>query len=97
MGKPQKFKYLAKRELILGTCAYLALVGLLNIGPGNGSPLILIVPLIADCSTAFVDEDYRQAFHDRVSGTIVIPTRRGYSLDLKVKKLLDRVSNYMRR
>jgi hypothetical protein len=59
--------------------------------------LILILPLIANGSTAFVDEDYRQAFHDRFAGTFMVQTRRGYSLDLKVKKLLDRASHFVRR
>ncbi|ACB54097.1 hypothetical protein cce_4749 [Crocosphaera subtropica ATCC 51142] len=78
---------LAKREAILGFVAMLAMVGL-NINFKNGlSMLIFITPLIIDCGVAIGDEEYNQAFHDRVGKTIVIQTKRGFSLDLRLKKL----------
>ncbi|WP_107667373.1 RDD family protein [Cyanothece sp. BG0011] len=78
---------LAKREAILGFAAMLAMVGL-NINFKNGlSMLIFITPLIIDCGIAIGDEEYNQAFHDRVGNTIVIQTERGFSLDLRLKKL----------
>ncbi len=78
---------LMKREGILGFAALLAMVGL-NINVKNAlSMLILIIPLIIDCGIAIGDEEYNQAFHDRVGQTIVIQTRRGFSLDLRLKKL----------
>lgn len=78
---------LAKREAILGFAAMLAMVGL-NINFKNGlSMLIFITPLIIDCGIAIGDEEYNQAFHDRVGNTIMIQTERGFSLDLRLKKL----------
>ncbi|MDJ0510421.1 MAG: RDD family protein [Crocosphaera sp.] len=80
-------KELAKREGILGFAALLAMVGL-NINFKNGlSMLIFITPLIMDCVLAIGDEEYNQAFHDKVGNTIVIQTKRGFSLDLRLKKL----------
>ncbi|MDJ0598895.1 MAG: RDD family protein [Crocosphaera sp.] len=80
-------KELAKREAILGFAAMLAMVGL-NINFKNGlSMLIFITPLIIDCGVAIGDEEYNQAFHDRIGNTIVIQTKRGFSLDLRLKKL----------
>ena len=80
-------KELTKREAILGFAAMLAMVGL-NINFKNGlSMLIFITPLIIDCGLAIGDEEYNQAFHDRISNTIVVQTKRGFSLDLRLKKL----------
>jgi len=45
-----------------------------------------------DCGFAFVDNDFRQAFHDRIASTVVIQTRRGYSLDIKLKKIVAAAS-----
>ena len=80
-------KELTRREAILGFAAMLAMVGL-NINFKNGlSMLIFITPLIIDCGLAIGDEEYNQAFHDKISNTIVIQTKRGFSLDLRLKKL----------
>ena len=80
-------KELTKREAILGFAAMLAMVGL-NINFKNGlSMLIFITPLIIDCGLAIGDEEYNQAFHDKISNTIVIQTKRGFSLGLRLKKL----------
>lgn len=80
-------KELAKREGILGGTALLALLGL-NINLSNGlSMLLLMTPLLIDCGLALGDEELSQAFHDRIAGTIVAQTRRGFSLDLRLKKL----------
>jgi uncharacterized RDD family membrane protein YckC len=77
---------LAKREGIVGLAALLAMVGL-EIGFQNGLSMILLIsPLLVDCSVALADEELNQAFHDRLAGTIVIPSRRGFSLDLRLKK-----------
>ena len=38
--------------------------------------------------TAELEHPGSQAFHDRIARTVVAQTRRGYSLDLKVKKLI---------
>jgi uncharacterized RDD family membrane protein YckC len=80
-------KELTKREAILGFAALLAMIGL-NINFKNGlSMLIFITPLIIDCGIALGDEEYNQAFHDKIGNTIVVQTKRGFSLDLRLKKL----------
>lgn len=80
-------KELGKREGILGGAALLAMVGL-SINFRNGlSMLLFITPLLIDCGFALGDEDLNRAFHDRIADTIVIQTRRGFSLDLRLKKL----------
>jgi uncharacterized RDD family membrane protein YckC len=82
---------LAKREGILGFCALLAMIGL-RIGLANGVSLLLLTsPLAADCGAALADADAQQAFHDRIAKTFVIQTRRGFSLDLRLKKLFAQV------
>lgn len=82
---------LSKREGILGFCALLATIGL-YIGFGNGVSLILLTaPLAADCGAALTDEN-QQALHDRLARSLVVASRRGFSLDLRVKKLLAEVT-----
>ncbi len=88
---------LTKREGILGFCALLAMIGL-NINLRNGfSMLLLVSPLLADCGVAFADEDFSQAFHDRITETLMIPSNRGFSLDLRARKLLAQLKRNMRR
>ncbi len=78
---------LGKREGILGGAALLAMIGL-KINFRNGlSMLLLIAPLLVDCGIAFGDQELNQAFHDRIGDTVVVQTRRGFSLDLRLKKL----------
>ncbi|MBW4649540.1 MAG: RDD family protein [Kastovskya adunca ATA6-11-RM4] len=87
---------LMKREGILGFCSLLAMIGL-TIGLANGiSLLILTAPLAADCGMALADQEARQAFHDRVANTIMIQTRRGFSLDLRIKKVFAQIKRRMR-
>lgn len=79
---------LAKREAMTGFGALLVMVGLANLSPTNGWILILPLPLLVDCGMAFADPEFRQAFHDQIAQTVVVESRRGYSLDIKVKKLI---------
>jgi uncharacterized RDD family membrane protein YckC len=77
---------LSQREGILGGASYLAMLGL-NINFRNGVTfLLLIAPLAADCALAIAEEGLNQAFHDRVAGTVVLASKRGFSLDLRLKK-----------
>lgn len=78
---------LTKREALTGMGSLLALIGLVNLSPTNGFILLAPIPLLVDCGFAFMDTDYRQAYHDRLARTVIVQTRRGYSLDIKVKKL----------
>jgi uncharacterized RDD family membrane protein YckC len=87
---------LAKREGILGGCALLAMIGL-RIGLANGiSMLLLITPLLANWGLVLADPEAQQAFHDRIAKTIVIQTRRGFSLDLRLKKMFAQMRRRMK-
>ncbi len=77
---------LFKREGLMAIEVLLVRVGLEYIGPGSGISLLLFLPLAIDCSLVNTDPLARQAFHDRIAGTVIGATRRGYSLDLKVKR-----------
>ncbi len=89
---------LCKREGLLGICAALALVGVGGLTSTNAAVLLLMLPLAIDCSTAFIDTArFPQAFHDRLGKTIIVGARRGYSLDIKVRRLLDQVQSNVRR
>ncbi len=88
---------LGKRELILGCGAALAVTGL-QINVRNGlSMLLLLAPLLIDCSLALLDEESNLAFHDRVADTFMIQTERGFSLDLRLKKIFGQIQRNMRR
>ncbi|MEW6492404.1 MAG: RDD family protein [Cyanobacteriota bacterium] len=88
---------LVKREGIVGGCALLAMIGL-NIGLANAiSMLLLVAPLAADCGSALADEETQQAFHDRIVHTLVIQTRRGFSLDLRLKKIFAQLRRHMQK
>lgn len=78
---------LCKREAITGLGALFVLIGLVSLSPTNGLILLAPIPLLVDCGFAFTDTEYRQAYHDRLARTVVVQTRRGYSLDIKVKNL----------
>jgi hypothetical protein len=88
---------LGKRELILGCGAVLAIAGL-QINVRNGlSMLLLLAPILIDCSLAFLDDENNLAFHDRVGETLMIQTERGFSLDLRLKKIFGQIQRNMRR
>lgn len=78
---------LAKREGILSIVSLLAMIGL-RMGFRNGlSMLLLTMPLLVDCGIVFGDQELNQAFHDRIAGTLMVQTNRGFSLDLRLKRL----------
>lgn len=88
---------LAKREIILGSAAALAIAGL-QINVRNGlSMLLLLAPLAIDCSLALLDETSNMAFHDRVAETFMVQTERGFSLDLRLKKIFGQIQRSMRK
>jgi hypothetical protein len=77
---------LSKREGILGGASYLAMLGL-NVNFRNGITfLLLVAPLAADCALAIAEDGLNQAFHDRIAGTVVLSSKRGFSLDLRIKR-----------
>jgi uncharacterized RDD family membrane protein YckC len=79
---------LSKREAVLGLGSMLLLLGLMNFSPGTAWAMFFFIPVAADCSLAWVDQEQQRAFHDQISRTRVVQTRRGYSLDLKLKRLV---------
>lgn len=79
---------LAQREGLLAIEGFLVLVGLASFSQTTPWAPLLFIPLAIDCGIAWLDPDRCQAFHDRLANTIVVPSKRGYSLDLKIKKWL---------
>lgn len=88
LGHTPGLQRLGKREAILGVGAALFLLGLVNLSPAAAWSLLLFIPLLVDCGFVFLDPAQPLALHDRLADTLVVETRRGYSLDLKLKRLL---------
>ncbi|MBD2499270.1 RDD family protein [Anabaena azotica] len=85
-----------KREVIIGFGALLVSIALDNIRL-NPTAILLVIPLAIDCGAAFSDTQMRQAWHDRYAGTFIVSSRRGYSLDLKIKRLVESLQRNVRR
>jgi len=95
-GKTPGFVDLAKREGLTGFASLLALLGI-KIGLRNGvSLLLLAAPLVADFGVAAIDSSLQQALHDRLAQTLVVATRRGFSLDLRIKKWVAQATRSMK-
>lgn len=77
---------LSKREGILGGFSLLAMIGLKINFLNAISMLLFLVPLAIDAGLALGDENMNQALHDRLAGTVVIRCKRGFSLDLRLKR-----------
>ena len=88
---------LSKREGILGGLAMLAMYGLQINFANPISMLILVSPLLACCLVAIADEEFNQAFHDRIAETYIIQTQRGFSLDLRIKEIVAELRDNMQR
>ncbi|MFB2772928.1 RDD family protein [Pelatocladus sp. BLCC-F211] len=96
-GKVPDLQALLKRETIIGLGALLLAIALSNI-IRNPTAILLILPLAIDCGTAAAsDSQMRQALHDRYAKTIIVSTSRGYSLDIKVKRILETLQRNVRR
>jgi hypothetical protein len=78
---------LLKREAVAGVGALLVAIGLSYMTPGHGMGMLLLVPLAIDCSAVSSDPFRRQAFHDRIANTMIAGTLRGFSLDIKLKRV----------
>ena len=88
---------LVKREAIIGCGSALAIAGL-QINVRNGlSMLLLLAPLAINCSLALLDEANNLAFHDRIAETFMVQTERGFSLDLRLKKIFGQIQRSMRK
>jgi uncharacterized RDD family membrane protein YckC len=90
-GKTASISALFWREVLL-------LISLLFLINTATSTLVVFtwLPLAADALFAQVDTQKRQTFHDRVSGTIVIYTRKGFDLDRKIMGLFGQASRIYR-
>jgi len=86
-GSTPGLQELAQRESIIALGAMLVMFGFANLNPANGWSILLFIPLAADGLLAIVDQERRQSFHDQICRTLIVPTRRGYSLDLKLQRL----------
>lgn len=87
---------LSKRELITGVASALAIAGLQNFTSGLAM-LLLLSPLAIDCSLALIDEETNLAGHDRIAQTFMVQTSRGFSLDLRFKKIFGQIQARMRK
>jgi uncharacterized RDD family membrane protein YckC len=96
VGRIPDLLSLLKREAIVGFGALLVSIALSNIR-ANPTAILLVLPLAIDCGTAFSDTQMRQALHDRYTGTFIVSSRRGYSLDIKVKRLVENLRRNVRR
>lgn len=88
---------LVKREGITGGAAVLAMAGFNLFFSSALSTILLVLPLAVTCGIAIADEQYQQALHDKVAGTVIIETRRGFSLDLRLKKIVADLRYRMRK
>ncbi|WRH67005.1 MAG: RDD family protein [Planktothrix sp. GU0601_MAG3] len=88
---------LLKRETFIGIGAFLFLLSLGSLTTGNAGILLLMLPIIFDCGAMLFDTSrHPQTVHDRIGQTIVIGSRRGYSLDVKIRYLIDKVKQEMK-
>lgn len=87
---------LLKREGIIGLEALLVAIALSNI-IRNPTAILLVLPLAIDCSAAFSNTQTRQAWHDRYARTMIVSSQRGYSLDIKVKRLVETLRQNVRK
>jgi uncharacterized RDD family membrane protein YckC len=96
VGRIPQLLALFKREAIICFGAILVSVALGNIS-ANPTAILLVIPLAIDCGAALSDTQMRQALHDRYAGTFIVSSRRGYSLDLKIKRLVGTLRRNVRR
>ena len=89
-GRIPTMRSLLHREAIIGTGALLVSIALSNI-IANPTAILLLLPLAIDCGAALSDNLMQQALHDRYAGTFIVSSRRGYSLDIKIKRLADKM------
>ena len=95
-GRTPGLSELIQREGIAGGAAMLAFLGL-RLSLVNALSLILLVaPLAVDCGMAWSDGEFPQAYHDRIAKTKMAPTKRGFSLDLRVKRILAQFKQKMK-
>ncbi|MBE9197666.1 MULTISPECIES: RDD family protein [unclassified Nodularia (in: cyanobacteria)] len=95
-GRVPTLRSLLKREAIIGFGALLVSIALSNIR-ANPTAIMLLIPLAIDCGAALSDNQMQQALHDRYGKTFIVSSRRGYSLDIKIKRLVGKMLRSVRR
>jgi uncharacterized RDD family membrane protein YckC len=83
-GRVSGMAELAKRESIISP--FLAIL-LLAFKSPTSAALFAVLPLAVDTAFAIADSRKIQTLHDRLGGTIVIFTRRGFQLNQKLAKV----------
>ncbi|HLP90610.1 MAG TPA: RDD family protein [Nostocaceae cyanobacterium] len=84
------------REGILCVLSLLVAIALGNI-ISNPTAILFILPLALDCGAAVSDTQKQQTWHDRYAKTVIVSSQRGYSLDLKVKRLVEKLQRSVRK
>ncbi|MDX1978606.1 MAG: RDD family protein [Pseudanabaenaceae cyanobacterium bins.68] len=87
-GKPTGALLLLRRESLILVFLLLLLNSLDQNGMITSLTLFAPLPLVADLVFAAADTLKRQSVHDRLGESIVIFTRKGWQLDLKLTKWL---------
>ena len=90
-----QFQTLLLREGIICFSSLLLSIFLGNIIL-NPAAVVLLLPLIIDGGAALSDTQMRQAFHDRFFRTVIVSSQRGYSLDIKIKRLVEKFQRNVR-
>jgi len=88
-GKPAGLFELCRREILV--FIFLALVVGAFSSP-TAAIVFAVLPLIADVVVAIADQRKVQTLHDKLGGTIVIVTRKGFQLGQKLSKVFGQVS-----
>ncbi|MBV8884997.1 MAG: RDD family protein [Chroococcidiopsidaceae cyanobacterium CP_BM_RX_35] len=84
---------LARREVVAGFGALLVVIALSDIEVSNFVALLLLIPLAIDCGSIFLDRQRQRAIHDRLAGTVIVATHRGFSLAHRIKRLFTSIRN----
>lgn len=88
---------LTKRELGLGVATFFAFWGITHLSPTTAWALLLLIPLGIDASFAINGPEWGLTLHDRFARTFIVESRRGYSLDMKVQKIVADLRTRMKR
>ncbi|NJK35854.1 MAG: RDD family protein [Oscillatoriales cyanobacterium SM2_2_1] len=86
-GKTAGVSALVRRELVILIAAFILLETITT-------TLVVFswLPLAFDIAFAIADSAKRQSFHDRLSGTIVIQSRKGFQLDQRLTRIFGQVT-----
>jgi uncharacterized RDD family membrane protein YckC len=88
-GKSAGLFELFRREILVFT--FLALVVGAFSSP-TAAIVFAVIPIVVDLVIAIADTRKVQTLHDKIGGTIVIVTRKGFQLDQKLGKVFGQVS-----